>query len=121
MQYFERIVFERERLGLTQADAGEACGVTRAMWGRYEKGKASMGADVLARFVQAGADANYIFTGVRAAPICDAEEDELGPLAPEEAALIKNYRLCPADARKALTTTSNLLAQPKGGKLKDVG
>lgn len=121
MLFGQLITEERKRLGLTQAAAADVCGVTRGMWLRYEKGKASMGSDVLTRFVQAGADANYIFTGVRAAPICDAEEDELGPLAPEEAALIKNYRLCPADARKALTTTSNLLAQPQGGKLKDVG
>ena len=64
---FSRLVDERKRLGLTQAAAGEACGVSREMWSRYEKGKASMGSDVLALFAAAGADANYILTGERAA------------------------------------------------------
>ncbi len=65
MHFGERIVEERKRLKMTQADMAKACGVSRGMWGRYEKDKGSMGSDVFARFISCGADANYIFTGTR--------------------------------------------------------
>jgi transcriptional regulator with XRE-family HTH domain len=118
-----RLKEERIRLGLTQAKAAELCGVRREAWGQYERGSVAPGAPILFQFASHGADVQYLMTGKRN-ELCQTDNDEsndAGPLAPEEAALIKNYRLCPADARKALTTTSNLLAQPKGGKLKDVG
>lgn len=37
-------------------------------------------------------------------------------LAPDEAALVDNYRHCPPEGKAALKTTSNALAQPKCGK-----
>jgi transcriptional regulator with XRE-family HTH domain len=58
---------ESKRLGLTQDEAGTACGVSREMWGKYERGKAVMGTDVLSRFAAAGADILYILTGARSA------------------------------------------------------
>lgn len=106
MSMGERLKNERIRMGLSQSDAADACGVTRAMWGRYERGKASMGADVLARFVAVGADAVYILTNQYAPPPRD--------LTPREAALLDNYRHSPEDARRNLETTSALLAQ-RGG------
>jgi phage repressor protein C with HTH and peptisase S24 domain len=39
------------------------------MWGRYEKDRASMGSEVLAKFAACGADTNYILTGVRREPL----------------------------------------------------
>lgn len=60
-----RIADERARLGLTQDQAGEKCGVSREMWGKYERGKAAMGTEVLSRFARAGADALYVLTGER--------------------------------------------------------
>lgn len=59
---------ERRRLGLSQADAAAACGVSREMWGKYERGAASPGCDVLAAFSSVGADALYILTGRREQP-----------------------------------------------------
>lgn len=60
-----RIAEERQRLGLNQGAAGEACGVSREMWSKYERGKASLGGEVLFRFAAAGADVQFILTGQR--------------------------------------------------------
>jgi len=60
-----RITEERKRLGMTQAEMAMACGVSRGMWGKYEKDKASMGSDVLARFASCGADVSFVVTGNR--------------------------------------------------------
>ena len=60
-----RIAEERKRLGLSQEEAGTACGVSREMWGKYERAKATMGSEVLSQFVLAGADPQYILTGQR--------------------------------------------------------
>jgi transcriptional regulator with XRE-family HTH domain len=64
-QSSERLKSERIRLGLNQAQAGELCGVSREMWGKYERGDAVPGGEVLFSFVAAGADVQYIFTGIR--------------------------------------------------------
>lgn len=60
-----RVSEERKRLKLSQDEAGLACGVSREMWGRYERGKAIMGTEVLQKFGEAGADVSYVVTGVR--------------------------------------------------------
>jgi transcriptional regulator with XRE-family HTH domain len=56
---------ERKRLGMNQEAAAMACGISREMWGKYERGKAVMGAEVLAKFAATGADVQYILTGQR--------------------------------------------------------
>lgn len=97
-----RLTSERERLCLTQAAVAELCGVSRAMWGRYENGKAAMGSDVLALFAAAGADAAYILTGVRGAP---------SQLTAEEERLLSDYRRCSEDARRGVDLVVQHLAQ----------
>ena len=75
-----RVAEERKRLGMSQEAAGNACGVSREMWGKYERGKAVMGTEVLALFAAAGADVLYILTGAREAPpaeVLSADEREL--------------------------------------------
>lgn len=76
------------------------------MWGKYERGKAVMGTEVLALFAAAGADVLYILTGnsFSAAP----------PLAPDEAALLDNYRHSPKDGQDALKATSAAFAKHAG-------
>ena len=59
----ERLKQERKRLGLSQVAAGNAVGVSDAMWGRYERG-AMMGVDVESKLQGAGFDVDYIFTGI---------------------------------------------------------
>lgn len=75
-----RVAEERKRLKLSQDAAASACGVSREMWGKYERGKAAMGGDVLYLFSRAGADMNYIFTSDREEPppeVASADEREL--------------------------------------------
>lgn len=52
------------------------------MWGKYERGKAAMGGDVLMHFANAGADVQYVLTGVRSSLA----------LTPEERLLLDRYR-----------------------------
>ena len=65
LQCSERLKSERIRLGLNQAQSGELCGVSREMWGKYERGEAAPGGEVFFSFAAAGADVQYIFTGIR--------------------------------------------------------
>lgn len=62
----ERMKEERVRLGLKQAEIAEICGVSREIWGRYERGATVPGGDVLFSFARAGADVQFILTGGRA-------------------------------------------------------
>jgi transcriptional regulator with XRE-family HTH domain len=61
--FHARLKEERKRLGLTQAQAAEQCGVKRETWSRYETGALTPGMEVLAALGRAGADMNYILTG----------------------------------------------------------
>lgn len=60
-----RLTEERKRLGLNQADAGALCGISREVWGKYERGKVIPSSEVLFNFAKSGADVNYVLTGVR--------------------------------------------------------
>lgn len=99
----ERIQDERGRLGLSQAAAGELCGVSREMWGRYERGQAAMGIEVLFNFVQAGADAQYILTGRQ---ISEAQH-----LSENENALLERFRQMDSTAQQVLLATSQIFAE----------
>ena len=85
-----RVAEERKRLGLSQDMAGSLCGVSREMWGKYERGKAAMGAEVLAAFAQAGGDVLYILTGLR--------NDQTAKTA-QEGSILHAFRLLPAKAQ----------------------
>ncbi len=61
----DRIREERKRLGLSQAQAAHLCGVVRETWGKYERGVFELGGAALRAFVDAGADADYVVTGLR--------------------------------------------------------
>ena len=105
-----RVAEERKRLGLSQESAGQACGVSREMWGKYERGKAVMGTEVLALFAAAGADVLYILTGQRSGAAAPTPA-----LKPEEATLLDNYRHASPEGKKAIKATSDALAQPSSG------
>lgn len=61
-----RIESERRRLGwLTQEMSADMCGVTRPTWGKYERGDSEINPQALKRFIEHGADYDFIFTGVR--------------------------------------------------------
>ena len=89
-----RLREERERIGITQADAALLAGCTREQWGRYERG-ANASADVLLRLQGQGFDVNYILGGQR---LMNAE----ATLTDEEAALLRCFRAARPEGKSAL-------------------
>lgn len=109
----ERLKEERLRLGLSQTAAGALADVTKMSQINYEKGERMPDAAYLEAFAAAGADVLYILTGQRA-QLMAAEPPAAycaQPLAPDEAALLENYRHSPPEAQAALRATSAALAQ----------
>ncbi len=60
-----RLKVERKRLGKSQGQIADLCGSSREMWGRYERGTYPISAAVLRAFIECGADAEYLRTGIR--------------------------------------------------------
>jgi len=100
MDFFYRVLEERKRLGLSQADAAAACGVSREMWGKYERGAASPGCDVMAAFSKTGADVLYILTGRREQPALEDIKTLTAAIEVIEEALAKRRATLPP-AKKA--------------------
>ncbi|APC18568.1 hypothetical protein BLL42_23695 [Pseudomonas frederiksbergensis] len=64
MPFFgERLREERERLGLSQQQLADLCGVTMRSQRNYEKGERQPDASYLGAFSQSGGDVLYIITG----------------------------------------------------------
>lgn len=97
----KRLAEERQRLGLTQEEMAEACGVTSRSQINYEKHDRAPNTLYLAEAAALGVDVLYVITGARGGVV----------LTPEETALVDNFRHSPPEARKAIKTTSDLLAQ----------
>lgn len=87
-----RLKEERERLFRSQADAGQAVGVSREMWGRYERG-AMPGGETLITFAAIGMDVTYILTGKRS---------QLIESKPDEEMLMNAYRQATTPQKQAI-------------------
>lgn len=59
-----RLKSERKKLGLTQSQAAEKCGVSTRMWGDYERNISQPKAEQLFLFKNAGIDIDYVMTGM---------------------------------------------------------
>ncbi len=81
-----RLVFERKKIGLTQAGMGDLAGVTSGTQSNYEAGKRSPDGKYFSALAAEGFDVQYIISGIRAMP---PTED----LTPQECALLEKYRL----------------------------
>ncbi|MDF7669863.1 helix-turn-helix transcriptional regulator [Orbaceae bacterium ESL0721] len=91
-QTIKRLVEERKRLKLTQADIALICNVSREMWGKYERGIAIPGGEILAALASAGINVQFILTGERQSEIF---------LSKEEKELIELYRVAPLAIKAA--------------------
>lgn len=60
-----RLKEERKRLGLSQDDAGLKAGVSREMWGKYERDAAAPGGETFVQIAMLGFDVNYVLIGQR--------------------------------------------------------
>lgn len=93
-----RLRAETKRLGLNQATAAKLCGVSREMWGKYERGESIPGGEVLFAFASAGANLHYIATGLH--QIAERGADYL--LTPEKEKLLENYEHCSEEDKRAI-------------------
>jgi transcriptional regulator with XRE-family HTH domain len=96
-KFCERLRAERKRLGLRQDQMGVS---GKTQW-LYENGGRIPDAEYLARFAALGADVLYVITGQRTG----------GTLAPDEAALLDNYRHIPDENRHTVEEVGAALAQ----------
>lgn len=93
---------ERKRLKLSQAAMGEIGGVHANAQRNYEKGVRNPDAAYLAAVAEKGVDVLYVLTGQRSIR-------EAG-LAPDEAALINNYRHSSPERRASLDEVGRAFA-----------
>lgn len=63
--FCDRLREERVRLGHSQDAIASMCGISRVMWGKYERDISEPTSSVLAALAGAGADVTYILTGSR--------------------------------------------------------
>jgi transcriptional regulator with XRE-family HTH domain len=105
-----RLEEERKRLGLkSQQAAGDACGVSREIWGKYERGIVMPGGEVLFSFAAAGADVQYILTGIRS-NMATEQHSGYAVLNPRETMLLDNYRHIADEEDKRCVERTALLA-----------
>lgn len=84
----------RKGLGHKQDEMAAICGVSREMWGKYERDVAMPGAEVLGALARLDADLFYILTGERAGP-------KPLTLTTEERLMLEYFREAPSALRKA--------------------
>lgn len=97
------------RGAMTQQAFADALGVGRTSVVRYEAGERMPDAVFIAKAnAVLGVDPIWLLTGQRGAPA------QAPPLAPDEAALLDNYRHTPEDKRGAIREVGAALAQRAG-------
>lgn len=101
-----RLKEEREHAGLSQAAMGEIAGASRRAVVAWEAGATVPGADELSRLAVAGFDILFVVTGHRTPRAADA-------LAPDEAALVDNYKHADEEGRDAARRVLSSLAKPR--------
>lgn len=108
----ERLIEERERLGLSQTAFAALASLTGRAQRLYEKGERHPDAKYLAAIAAAGADVLYILTGQRAQPVAP---QELLP-APDRI-LLDNFHHAPPEVQRGVATALGAFA-PKGAAVK---
>ena len=97
----QRLKNERLRLGKTQAELADECGVAKKSQTNYELGHASPSAAYLACAARVGVDVTYVLTGARG-----------GALAADEAELLHRYREASPELQAATLRTLGVTAVP---------
>lgn len=113
----ERLKEERGRLGSNQSDFAALAGRTKKTLIDYEKGSTSPDAKFLAAIAAAGADVQYILTGIRSSTA----------LTPDEQMLLTGYRALDARGKAGvfgviggLTQSPNSVGQQFNAKVGQV-
>ncbi|HDR1157489.1 helix-turn-helix transcriptional regulator [Pasteurella multocida] len=108
--FSERLKMERMRLGLTQVEIASKCNISREMWGKYERGIALAGSEVLFSLASIGVDIGYLFSGIRS-----------GEISSEEASLLDDFRNMNDQGKTAVKTTARAMAEQELFKNSKVG
>lgn len=98
----ERLLAERERMGLSQQQLADACGITIRSQRNYEKGERAPDSDYLSAFAEVGGDVLFVLTG-------NPQSTNLA-VDPAEQVLLDSYRRCSAPAKQTLIQTAALLS-----------
>lgn len=104
-----RLRSARKGLGKSQDDMAAACGVSREMWGKYERDAAMPGGEVLMKVALAGIDMNYILTGQHAGSTAPQPASTLSRRA---RALVENYEATGEDGKKIIEAAAFAAAKP---------
>lgn len=108
LQLNDRLVAERNRLGLTQDEMASKCDTVKRTYCDYESGKSEPRGSFFAAFAKAGGDVNFVITGQHTA----------GVLAPDEAALLDNYRAISDTRKENLVDVAAALSQKQRAEKK---
>lgn len=98
----DRLIEERKRLNLNQADLGKIGGVGKTTQLNYEKGNSHPDAPYLSAIAQAGVDVLYVLTGQRT----PSKEEGLDP---REKAVLDNYRALSGEDQASVTRLTSAL------------
>lgn len=108
-----RLKEQRKKLGLTQTEIAEKCGISARMWGDYERGKYFPRNENLLAIEQAGIDMNYVQHGNRVQVDETANIAALTPahnvLSQEEQELLDIFRQLESSDRHALKRQAQML------------
>lgn len=105
----DRFAEERERLEPTQESAALKCGVSREMWGKYERGQAVPGSNILLAFAALGADLQYISSGNRSGTGISSPGARY--LTKQQEALLDNFEHCPKGVQEAIAKLALAIGQ----------
>lgn len=100
-----RLKEERLRLGLNQVQVAEKTGVSREMWGKYERGVAIPGGEVLFAFAAANADMQFVMTGIRSVSASAS-------ISPRASALIDNFENMADEDKRAIERLATAVQKP---------
>ena len=104
-----RLREERERLGLSQTELGEAGGVRKQAQHLYETGARQPDMAYLSAIATAGADVLYILTGRRSQAVAEVD------LLPDgDRTLLDNFHAAPAQVQAGIKTTLGAFADATG-------
>lgn len=109
----KRLIEERKKFGWTQAQAAEKCGISREMWGMYERGEYLPRSETLLSIKKAGINIDYVMHGVRHTE--RPSEAFSDGHAPEEAELLALFRQSSGFGR-ALILAAARGAEKKAGE-----
>lgn len=116
MSFGSRLAEERKKLGLNQTEFALLGGVTKTSQVNYESGSRSPDAAYWSGIAAAGADVQYILTGMRAGGAVAQPTASYTVLTPREAALLDNYRHIDDEGDKRAVERMVQLADPREAK-----